>query len=285
MVNPFKKLLQEPLFQFVILGALLFFVTGYIREHNDRLSREIIVDNAQVNLMVVKYQSQNGSLPSKQQLDAMIENYIREEISFREAKKIGLEKEDEIIRRRLVQKYDFLKADLTNLPNPTEAELQQFYSSHPELFQQGATVSFTHIYFNADNGADSAAIKKAGKVLVELSSGKLQRAPEKGDRFPLQYDYTDQGVQDIRQNFGDKPFADELFSAPLKTWNGPVKSGYGWHLLYISKRDTANTLPYVMIRDDVRTKFLDAEKANHNKKAFDLVQEKYLIHRSYLDSK
>ena len=74
----FKRLFDEPLIQFLILGVLLFLLTSYIRQHRDKQSREIIVDNERIGMMVMNYKTQTGDLPNKQQLDAMIENYIRE---------------------------------------------------------------------------------------------------------------------------------------------------------------------------------------------------------------
>jgi parvulin-like peptidyl-prolyl isomerase len=125
------------------------------------------------------------------------------------------------------------------------------------MFQKEATVSFSHIYFTADNSTDNIAKQKALKVLEQLKNSKLQRAPEKGDRFPLQYDYTDQAAVDIQQNFGDKPILQELFKAPLHTWIGPVQSGYGWHLIFISKRNSASEIPFESIKEDVKTKWLE----------------------------
>jgi len=280
-----KRLFGEPLIQFLFLGMLLFFLTSYIRQHRDKESREIIVDNERIGLMVMNFKTQTGDLPNKEQLDAMIENYIREEISYREAKKIGLDKDDEIIRRRLSQKFNFLQTDLTEAAQPSDKDLKQFYDQHFQMFQKEATVSFSHIYFTADNSTDNIAKQKALNVLEQLKNSKLQRAPEKGDRFPLQYDYTDQATVDIQQNFGDKPILQELFKAPLHTWIGPVQSGYGWHLIFISKRDSVTEIPFASIKEEVKTKWLEEVKAAQNKKVFDQLNEKYIIKREYLETK
>ena len=281
----FKRLLSEPLIQFLILGVLLFLLTSYIRQHRNKQSREIVINNERIGMMVMNYKTQTGDLPNKQQLDAMIDNYIREEISYREAKKIGLDKDDEIIRRRLSQKFNFLQTDLTEAAQPSDKDLKQFYTQHPELFQTDAKVSFSHIYFSADNSTDNIAKQKALTVLQQLKNSKLQRAPGKGDRFPLQYDYTDQASVDIQQNFGDKPILQELFKAPLHTWTGPVQSGYGWHLIFISKRNNVVVIPFEPIKEEVKTKWLEETKAAQNKKVFDQLNEKYIINRKYLEIK
>lgn len=285
MLITFKKIFTEPLLQFLVLGALLFLLVSNIQKQNDQHSLKITVDKERVALMIMNYRTQTGNLPSKQQLDAMTDNYIKEEISYREAKKMGLDKDDEIIRRRLSQKFDFIQTDLTDIPEPSAEDLKDFYEQHPALFQKEATVSFSHIYFSTDENADSAAKYRAALVLKQLQQSTLQRAPEKGDRFPLLYDYTEQSYLDIQQNFGDKPLLHELFNGPVNTWLGPVQSGYGWHLLFISRRDSATEIPFASIREEVKTKYLEAAKAAENKKAFDQLSKKYSINRAYLESK
>ena len=280
-----RSLFAEPFVQFLILGGCLFLLVSYIQQQTNRQSREINIDNEQVNLMIVNYKTQTGSLPSKQQLDAMIDDYIKQEISYREAKKMGLDKDDEIIRRRLAQKFDFLQTDLSEIPVPTEEDLKQFYKNNPALFRNDATVSFSHIYFSTDNSTDSIAKQRALVVLQQLKQTNLLRAPEKGDRFPLQYDYTDQVAVDIQQNFGDKPILKELFTAPLHSWFGPVQSGYGWHLLYVTKIESAREIPFASIKEEVKTQYIETEKAKQNKKVFDKLNEKYIIKRKYLDTK
>ena len=280
-----KRFFTEPFIQFLILGGLLFLLVSYIQSKKDTASRAITVGNEQVNLMIVNYKTQTGNLPNKQQLDAMIDNYISEEISYREAIKMGLDKDDEIIRRRLSQKFDFLQTDLTETVPPTEADLKQFYTANPGLFSNDASVSFSHIYFSTDHRSDSAAKQMALQVLLQLKQTSLQRAPEKGDRFPLQYDYTQQSKLDIQQNFGDQPMTEELFKASLNTWLGPVQSGYGWHLVFISKRETVAAIPYDAVKEEVKSKWIASAKAALNKNAFDKLQQKYMINRAYLQTK
>jgi len=279
-----KRIFSEPLIQFLFLGTLLFLLSSYIYRQRDKQSREIIVNNERIGMMVMNYKTQTGDLPNKQQLDAMIDNYIREEISYREARKMGLDKDDEIIRRRLSQKFDFLQSDITEAAQPSDKDLKQFYLQHPELFQTETTVSFSHIYFSTDNSTENKAKQKALKVLQQLKNSHLHRAPEKGDRFPLQYDYTEQSALDIQQNFGDKSILDTLFKASVNKWVGPVQSGYGWHLIFISRRNKAFEIPFASIKEEVKIKYLEAAKEAQNKMKYDELTANYIIKREYLKS-
>lgn len=280
----FKKILAEPLIQFLFLGMLLYLINIYVQRQRESDDLEITVDNEKISQILINYKTQTGALPNKQQLDAIIENYIKEEISYREARKIGLDKDDEIIRRRLIQKYDFLQTDLAEVSSPTDEELLKFYQDNSGGFQKEATVNFSHIFFSTDNSSDSIAKRKAQAVLEQLQNTGIQHAPEKGDRFPLQYDYTDQTNLDIEQNFGKKPFFHNLFDIPVNEWAGPVQSGYGWHLVYVTKIEKASPIPFELVKDEVKIKYAETQKAEQNKKLFDQLRDKFVINRAYLEA-
>ena len=156
-----KRIFSEPLLQFFVLGSLLYLLVSFVQSKRERQSKEIVVDNERIGLLISNYKNQMGVLPTKEQLDAMIENYIHQEIAYREAKKMGLDNDDEIIRRRLSQKFDFLKTDLKEIPLPTGQQLKDFYQNNPSLFQTDGTVNFSHIFFTADNSNDSIAKERA----------------------------------------------------------------------------------------------------------------------------
>jgi parvulin-like peptidyl-prolyl isomerase len=279
-----KKIFTEPLIQFLFLGMLLYLINIYVQKKSKSEELEINIDNDKISQILINYKTQTGSLPNKKQLDAIIENYIREEISYREARKMGLDKDDEIIRRRLIQKYDFLQTDLAEVSSPTDEELLKFYQDNSGDFKKEATINFSHIFFSTDNCSDSIAKQKAQAVLEQLQNTGIQHAPEKGDRFPLQYDYTDQTKLDIEQNFGNKPILHILFDTPVNTWAGPVQSGYGWHLVCVTKTVKASPIPFEQVKGEVKIKYAETKKAEQNKKLFEQLRDKFIINRAYLEA-
>jgi peptidyl-prolyl cis-trans isomerase C len=279
-----KKFLTEPLLQFLIIGGMLYIFVSFIQHQKEKLSKEIVVDVERVALLVNNYKIQTGELPSRDQLNAMIDNYIKEEIFFREAKKMGLDKDDEIIRRRLSQKFDFVRSDLRQINLPSDRQLLEFYNTHPSLFETEASVNFSHIFFSTDHVSDSVAKHRALAVLRQLNGTSIQRAPKKGDRFPLQYDYTDQAALDIRETFGDKPIVDSLFKSRVGQWSGPVQSGYGWHLLFISNRNSNSEMSYEANKELIKEKYMAIVREKENEKTFDLLAKTYIIKRTYLRS-
>ena len=195
-----------------------------------------------------------------------------------------LDKDDEIVRRRLFQKLEFLQSDLSVVPEPSLSQLKKFYGDHPALFRDSGLVSFTHIYFSADNGKESEAKERAMNLKLKLIQSRIIRAPEKGDAFSLFFDYTGQNKLDIIQLFGNKPIMDSLFECPVNQWIGPVESGYGWHLIRISERKPATILPFASIQARIRDEYLANLKDSLNKKAYEKLKSNYVIRRDYLNA-
>jgi peptidyl-prolyl cis-trans isomerase C len=278
-----RRLIREPLVHFLLLGALIFFTASFVNNQNRKSEKTIVISNEKVGSILRFYQIQNGSIPSKQQLDAMIEDYIREEIFYREALKMHLDKEDEIVRRRLSQKMEFLQSDLSVVPEPSEKILRAYYTSNPGNFRDSGLVSFTHIYFSADKKGEADAKQRALSVKEDLSRKNVLRNPQMGDPFSLQYDYTGQNKLDIVQLFGNKPILDSLFESPPNQWVGPVESGYGWHLLRISERTKPRVPPFESIEAKVKELYMAEMKNNLNKAAYEKLMKKYFIRRDYLN--
>src|SRR4030095_14567143 len=150
-----KRIIREPLLHFLLIGSLLFFISSQVNNVRQRAANQIVIDNNMVGRIILQYQTQIGMLPTKEALDGMIEDKISEEVYYREALKLRLDKDDEIVKRKLSQKFEFLENDMSVPPAPGKEELKKFYDGHPNLFRDSATVSFTHIYFSSDKeGSD-----------------------------------------------------------------------------------------------------------------------------------
>ena len=142
------RVVREPLLHFVLLGALLYFVSTWLTAHPE--AGRIVVSRADIDGIATNYQLQYGNRPSGQQLDALVDAFVREEIYYREALRNGLDRNDEIVRRRLVQKYEFLQQDLAAIQEPDEVALTTWFEQHRSQYQQPARVSFTQVYFSPD---------------------------------------------------------------------------------------------------------------------------------------
>ena len=260
-----RRVLAEPLTHFVIAGLVLFLAGRAYQSQTD--VHRIVITPAHVTQLANDYALQFGARPDAPTLDALLKRDIHDEILFRQGLALKLDQGDEIVRRRVVQKMQFLMQDLHPPAEPTEAELQAYYAAHAAHYEAQPRVSFTHIYFSSDKGGDAAARARAEAALKALPAG-VTRAPERGDAFPDLYDFSAYEPEQVYRLFGHTPFSDAALATPAGHWAGPFHSGYGWHLLYVDSRQAAEHPPLSAVRDVVRSDYLQDAQERANDAAF-----------------
>jgi hypothetical protein len=270
-----RALLAEPFVHFLVAGALIFGAAELIERH--RSQYRIVVSAEDRTRIAESYRQQYGSLPGKSQLETLLRNFVKEEILYREALALGLDRGDEIVRRRLAQKITFLQQDLALLDEPSDSELEGFYESHAELYTEKPRRSFTHIYFSPDTGGDRAARARAERELLFVTDGHEARSPERGDAFPGSTDLVDVDRDVVERLFGRSELEDAVFAAPVGQWSGPYRSGFGWHLVRVTSEQPARTLPYDEVRERVRQNYDDSRRGALNQAAFDELASKYQV--------
>src|SRR5215510_14907754 len=176
------------------------------------------------------------------ELRGLIEDQVREDILYREALALGLEQDDTIVKRRLAQKMDFLAEDVAALRDPRPEELTAWFESHPERFRQPPRASFRHLYFAFDQ-RQGRAQEDARHALAALAGTKAEEVADDavGDRFMFQSFYPDKTPEQVAQGFGTT-FAAALFQLSPGAWQGPIESGYGWHLVFVDAL-TSGSIP------------------------------------------
>jgi peptidyl-prolyl cis-trans isomerase C len=208
----------------------------------------------------------------------MIRDDVHDEILFRQGLAMKLGQDDEIVRRRVVQKEQFLIQNLHAPSEPSGAELASYYTAHAAQYAGPPHATFSHIYFAVAQGGDGAAQARARTVLARLSKGTT-RGPDLGDAFPDLYDFSSYGPDQVVRLFGHTPFADAVFSAPVGAWLGPVRSAYGWHLIYVDARSPAERAPLSQIRERVRGDYLRDAQDRNNMAAFDQLARRFTVVR------
>jgi hypothetical protein len=222
---------------------------------------------------------QMGAPPARAQLDELIEDYVHEEVLYREALRMGLARDDEIIRRRLIQKLEFLSSDLAAAPEPSDATLLTYYDANISQFTSDPVVTFEHVYFNPDFTGAIAARDRASAILVKLTAGKHSVEAGGGDPFPLQSSYAQIDRAGATQVFGKTAIVDALFAQPPGEWWGPVQSGYGWHLIRVTNRAGKEVLPFAMVRDRVRQMYLQERTEAAQRDRYEQLRARYVIVR------
>jgi peptidyl-prolyl cis-trans isomerase C len=237
-----RILLREPLVHFLAAGALLFCLFAwYGRETGS--PRHIVVDRA---ALLQYLQSRGSAEPGTldQQLDGLsaeqrgrlIDDYLREEVLYREARALGLEQGDSVMRQRLVQKMKFLLEDSSDA-QPSDSTLQQYLQTNRKLYAVEAAWTFTHVFLDPAERGEPAAAQRARALLRELNAAgaKFNDSPRYSDRFPYLQNYVERTPAYIAGQFGE-PFMASLhrMQAAPGAWQGPLRSELGWHLVMIT---------------------------------------------------
>jgi hypothetical protein len=195
----------------------------------------IEINASDIELLAGTFERQWRRPPTAEELKNLVENRVREEVMYREALAMGLDQNDVVVRRRMMQKMNLLSQDLAVLVDPTDAELEDYLREHEDRYRIPPRLTFTHVYFNPDRRGPAVA-RDARRLLADLreQSAGPEIAPELGDRFMLGQEFDRASRMDVGRQFGQR-FADSLFSMD-PGWQGPVTSGYGLHLVNIVAR-------------------------------------------------
>lgn len=271
----FGAVLREPLFHFLVAGALIFGVAEAAEHHYSQY--RIVVSPQQQLRVAESYRQQYGALPTPEQRDTLLRNFVREEILYREALALGLDRDDEIVRRRLAQKFGFLQQDLALLEEPAAADLERFYADNRDAYAQRERRAFTHVYFSPDKGGDEAARGRAETLLQVLRSGAAGPAVDGGDVFPGVNEVPEIDADTAERLFGRSDLVSRIYSAPLGEWVGPYRSGYGWHVFRVSSRTPGRQLPYAEVAQRVRQDYQDSRRTALNERALADVAAKYTV--------
>lgn len=274
-----RKLLRHPVTHIIALGVLAFALHLLIFGERATSDYVITVTEGDVEQMLTRWRMTFRRAPTKEELISTIENHIREEVFFREAKLLGLEKDDIIIRRRLSQKMDFLSRDLASLVEPTEQAILDFYEKNREKYREPPLVTFSHIYFNVDKHGVLEARDFAVETRLELNAKTDSPAnpQEYGDPFVLQHYYPEMTPLNVESTFGEQEFVDSLFTFELGVWHGPIVSAYGLHLVYVYTRIETRMPPLEEVKEKVTVDLMDELRRQANDIFYSSLRSNYEI--------
>ena len=205
------RLLREPLVHFLFIGAAIYLAFGLLAEPVEDVQDDtLVVDAGEIEWMATSWYKRWNRMPTPQELDGLIQQYIRETVLYREALTMGLDKDDVVIRRRLAQKLEFLAQDLAMMTPPTEDELQTYYDEHRDRYRAPVLYTFTQVYIDPDKRGDKTLNDaKAIKAALISQPEAIDNAGEFGDEFMLQAWYPEKAQIDIQKLFGSG-FAESL---------------------------------------------------------------------------
>ena len=271
-----KQLLREPLLHFLLAGIALFLVYEVVRGGVSDAPRDIVITEPRVEAMAASFATVWMRPPTAEEIKGLVDDYIAEEIYYREAIAMGLDQDDTVIRRRLRQKMEFITEDAAAASEPTDAELQAYLARQPEKFVSPASLTFRQVYFSTEKRGDLAR-PQAEQLLGELQAGRGPAdVAAAGDPTLLPPDMQSASPQNIANAFGSD-FAAQVADAPVGQWSGPLQSGFGLHLVFVDER-VADALPaFDQIRPIVLREYQSEQRTLSSKKLLDSLRAKYDI--------
>ncbi|MGI9430817.1 MAG: peptidyl-prolyl cis-trans isomerase [Myxococcota bacterium] len=264
-----SRLLRDPLVHFLLGGALLFGLYAQVGDAPDRRDR-VIIGEAEVERLATTFARTWMRPPTRAELDGLIDDFITEEILYREALELGLDRNDLVIRRRLRQKMEFLAQDLSN-PTADDTALQAFLAENPDRFREPERWSFRQAFFDPErDGAARAEASLAGLRADPDAAGRP------GDPTLLPDTLESASVREIDGTLGEG-FAARLAAAEVGEWSGPYPSSFGLHLVLVRER-TPGRLPALdEIRPVVEREWSAAERRELNERFESGIRERYEI--------
>jgi len=272
MSDLIKALWREPLLHFLLIGFALFLSYELTRDNAASVPpNRIYVDRGQVQQLASNFERIWSRQPTPQELDALVEGHVREEVFYREAMAMGLDQNDPMVRRRLRMKLEFMLEDLSS-QDPGDGALSDFLRQNSDRFRDEAQVSLKQVYLNPDLRRDLE--KDARQLLSSLTDGN---DPETlGDRTLMPGTYRQASQSDVARDFGDE-FARQVVSIPVGGWNGPIYSPFGAHLVKVDSRIDAQLPKLAEIRDEVLREYLAEKREQQKNLAYQKLREGYEV--------
>jgi peptidyl-prolyl cis-trans isomerase C len=227
-----------------------------------------------INTLRQQWQKQYQRTPTSDQLRGIVDDHVREQVLYREAVALGLDRDDSIVRRRLAQKMEFLSADIFEVAAPDDAALERYLDQHADRYARPARVTFRHVYFSSGRrGAEAATAARAALTALAQPGASDETL---GDPFVGEYEFNDRSDAEIANAFG-KDFAAGVIEAAPGEWVGPIASTYGLHLVRVSHRGAPQPVRLADVREAVARDFRDQRRRDANRDLIDRLRQRYEI--------
>ncbi len=250
---------------FFIIGFTLYLIDVALNNYDDK---EIYISDQEIISLVTAWKSKVGRNPNDDEITRIINNLVEEEILYREALKLGLDKEDRIIKRRLAQKISFLKQE--SIPeSPSNQDLIEYFNKNNDKYFIDPTYTFSHYFFSSENISNERASKAYSDLLNNIDINS--------DPFFLGKNFVDLSVKKIEREFG-KDFSTNFVNVELNKWVGPIKSPFGHHIIYVTNY-TEGYLPDITnVLKQVEVDFLQDQRDKAIENYLNKIRSEYKIY-------
>lgn len=266
-----SKLLKDPLLHFLLIGAALFAFSAWRGESVESGRERIEITASQILSLGQTSALLQGRALTRDELLPLIEPAIREEVLYREALALGLDENDDEVRRRLVEKMQYLTQDLADPEPPSESALRTFYDESTERFRIPALVTFEQVFLSPITRGDTLRAA-ADEALAALRAGAAPDSVD--DETPLRNRYDDAPRSQVDVLFGEA-LAEAVFTMAPGEWQGPFQSDFGMHLVRLSNRDASRLPAFEEIRELVIASYAEVRRQEVNEAEYRKMRDRY----------
>ncbi len=269
-----RRWLREPTLQFLLMGTALFLAYGWLHGRASFSKDTIVISEGRIEQLAAGFASLHRRPPTREEIDSMVDDAVREEVFYREAMSLHLDENDVIVRRHLAQKLQFVSQDTHPPPEPTQAQLREFLEQNPQQFQAERGYTFTQVFIDPQRHGPRL------QADVEHLLASLRHAPadpqlvRSGDPFLLDSHFERLPAGETARLFGPD-FEAALARLPTGEWQGPVASSFGTHLVQLSVRDEPGELKLAELQVEVRRAWMDKQRELANARLYAELRSRY----------
>ena len=267
-----RKLLGEPMLHFLLIGIALFGVYQWVSP-GDSGGRRIVITQGVVDDLVTQHVAARGREPSTTELNHLIESYVRDEILYREGVRLGLERDDIVVKRRVRQKIEMIAEEDASTRAPTEADLSAYLTANPARFVQPAILTFEQVFLGQPTSGQGV-VHAVAVTRDALRSGNDPETLGKPTLLPHRMTVTPADL--VARNFGAS-FAAALEKLPVGEWMGPIDSSFGAHYVRVSDRTPAAAPQLAALRDHVVREWENERRQRARNDAYTKMRGEYLV--------
>ncbi len=270
-----KKYLYEPLLHFLLIGAFIFAFYYWNDKASSVDNNTIVLTQAEILQLSSRWQKKHLRPPSEKEKQEFIDRAIYTKVMYTEALKMGLDKNDLIIRRRLTQKMEFVSSDMAQLVEPTDEELLTYLKQHAKEFMGSEKISFLQIYI--DSNKYGGRKKDLDKILELLQhSDTNSKLEEFADAFMFPIKNSNLSKEDVARDFG-RVFTNTLFTLEENLWHKAIKSGYGLHFIFVQKKQKGKLPDLEKVRTILYNDWMTQQREKTNKLFYENLKNSYNI--------
>ena len=272
-----KNIYSEPLFHFFLIGLLIYLAYGLFNPNKNENSNIVVVSAGEITWLEDNWKKRWNRPPTQEEKKGIIDQLVREKVLYKAAIEMGLDKDDVIIRRRMVQKIEFLTSDIITPPAPKSGELEEFYEENKDHYKSPDVITITQVFFDPDKRGDQTLNDSEEALQTLVFEGEPQNGVTGfGDVFMLQSYYSQRSESDLAKLFGGE-FSRSIFELKPGAWYGPVLSGYGTHLVYIHGLERSTPPKFADISDIVKKDWEEKNLIELNELYFETLFSRYEI--------